>query len=162
MSSHERQSLADIRLWSPQVEDSAHLAMGAWLDDLYCSKLKEPAALLNCIRAIGGFTNPRSPNTVFDTDSFKESEYLSRIPQMSGNAPVVMNWYVVPFPSVLGTDSSYRIGIIPSRCASQSSSRASPTSILSLLACFVWGSWKRQPISAFLSMRLETSIQSIH
>ena len=94
--------------------------MGAWFDDLYCCELKEFAALLNCIRAIGGFTNSRSPSTVFDTDSFKESEYLSRISQMSGNAPVVMNWYVVPFPPVLGTDSSYRLGITPSRCASQS------------------------------------------
>jgi hypothetical protein len=49
--------------------------------------------LLNCLRALGGYTKPRSAQTIFDTDSFVESEYLQEIYKTSGNVPLALNWY---------------------------------------------------------------------
>ncbi|KAJ4499295.1 histidine kinase [Lentinula lateritia] len=48
---------------------------------------------LNCIRALGGYTLASSPETAFDTDTFKEHEYLERVKADSGNEELVLNWY---------------------------------------------------------------------
>ncbi|GAW08325.1 histidine kinase [Lentinula edodes] len=48
---------------------------------------------LNCIRALGGYTLASSPETAFDTDTFKEHEYLERVKAVSGNEELVLNWY---------------------------------------------------------------------
>ncbi|KII94402.1 hypothetical protein PLICRDRAFT_695401 [Plicaturopsis crispa FD-325 SS-3] len=66
----------DVTLWSPG-SDSIVLA----------------TALLNCIRAIGGYTYANSPETAFDMDTFTESEYVTHVNTTSGNVPLAMNWY---------------------------------------------------------------------
>jgi hypothetical protein len=50
-------------------------------------------SVLNCIRAIGGYTQSNSRSTVFDTENFKESEYLNEIYSTSKNLPLVLNMY---------------------------------------------------------------------
>ncbi|KIY45235.1 dual-domain HisK/Mak2 protein kinase [Fistulina hepatica ATCC 64428] len=50
-------------------------------------------ALLNCIRAIGGYTSNQSIETLFDTDTFKEKEFLENVKTSSGNVEVSMTWY---------------------------------------------------------------------
>ncbi|KAF8823868.1 hypothetical protein HHX47_DHR9000114 [Lentinula edodes] len=51
------------------------------------------SSTLNCIRALGGYTLASSPETAFDTDTFKEHEYLERVKAVSGNEELVLNWY---------------------------------------------------------------------
>lgn len=53
-------------------------------------------AILNCIRALGGYTHADSLQTVFDTDTFVESKYLEQIHESSGNLSLSLNWYI-PF-----------------------------------------------------------------
>ncbi|KAJ3894889.1 hypothetical protein GG344DRAFT_62575 [Lentinula edodes] len=53
----------------------------------------EEVGTLNCIRALGGYTLASSPETAFDTDTFKEHEYLERVKADSGNEELVLNWY---------------------------------------------------------------------
>lgn len=55
-----------------------------------------PIAILNCIRALGGYTHADSVQTVFDTDTFVESKYLEKIHESSGNLSLSLNWYI-PF-----------------------------------------------------------------
>lgn len=54
-----------------------------------------PRGVLNCIRALGGYTQPQSAETVFDTENFVESEYLAHIQATSGNLSLTLNWFVV-------------------------------------------------------------------
>lgn len=49
--------------------------------------------ILNCIRVLGGFTYARSLETVFDTDTFKEREYIEGVMATCGNADLALNWY---------------------------------------------------------------------
>ncbi|TFK57700.1 histidine kinase [Heliocybe sulcata] len=70
------ESVNDIKLWTPGA-DAIVLAMGH----------------LNLVRALGGYTYASSPETCFDTDNFKESEYAESVPATSGNIPLAMNWY---------------------------------------------------------------------
>ncbi|THU88468.1 hypothetical protein K435DRAFT_830560 [Dendrothele bispora CBS 962.96] len=65
----------DTKLWA--AGETASLASGT----------------LNCIRALAGWTDANSADTVFDTEEFKESEYLEQLQRSSGNVPLVMNWY---------------------------------------------------------------------
>ncbi|KAF9258589.1 dual-domain HisK/Mak2 protein kinase [Marasmius fiardii PR-910] len=69
------ETVNDIKLWSPG--DTVSLAQG----------------VLNCIRALGGYTFANSATTAFDTETFIESEYLDHIQATSGNLPLVFNWY---------------------------------------------------------------------
>ncbi|KAG7090785.1 hypothetical protein E1B28_009870 [Marasmius oreades] len=69
------ETVNDIKLWSPG--DTVSLAHG----------------VLNCIRALGGYTFSNSASTAFDTESFKESKYLEHVQTTSGNIPLVFNWY---------------------------------------------------------------------
>ncbi|KAF9072703.1 dual-domain HisK/Mak2 protein kinase [Rhodocollybia butyracea] len=48
---------------------------------------------LNAIRAIGGFTVATSAETAFDTETFKERDYLQQVKAQSGNIDLVLNWY---------------------------------------------------------------------
>lgn len=50
-------------------------------------------AVLNCLRALGGFTHGDSAETVFDTEFFVEKEYLEQITANSGNAALTISWY---------------------------------------------------------------------
>ncbi|TFY83386.1 hypothetical protein EWM64_g624 [Hericium alpestre] len=70
------ESYNDIKLWTPHG-DSTIFAI----------------ALLNCIRALGGYTLVTSAETIYDTDTFNEAEYLAHISRFSGNIGLVMNWY---------------------------------------------------------------------
>ncbi|KZT22094.1 histidine kinase [Neolentinus lepideus HHB14362 ss-1] len=70
------ESVNDIKLWTPGA-DAIFLAMGH----------------LNLVRALGGYTYATSPETCFDTDNFKESEYAESFSVSSGNLPLTMNWY---------------------------------------------------------------------
>ncbi|KAH9850662.1 histidine kinase [Lenzites betulinus] len=69
------EAVSDIALWTPSG-DITVLAQGT----------------LNCIRAIGGYTIAQSVETVFDTETFKESEYLAQVEAL-GTIKVAMNWY---------------------------------------------------------------------
>ncbi|KAK7064662.1 histidine kinase [Favolaschia claudopus] len=51
-------------------------------------------ANLNCIRALGGFTNAESAATAFDTETFTESDYQRHIHETSGNVPLALNWCI--------------------------------------------------------------------
>ncbi|EPQ61132.1 hypothetical protein GLOTRDRAFT_113578 [Gloeophyllum trabeum ATCC 11539] len=70
------ESVNDIKLWTPGA-DAIVLAMGQ----------------LNLVRALGGYTYAGSPDTCFDTENFKESEYTEEVRHTSGNLPLTMNWY---------------------------------------------------------------------
>ncbi|KAI0757423.1 histidine kinase [Daedaleopsis nitida] len=69
------EAVSDITLWAPSG-DIAILAQGT----------------LNCVRALGGYTIAQSADTAFDTETFKESEYLAQLDQL-GHIKVAMNWY---------------------------------------------------------------------
>jgi len=71
------------------------LAMGAYsyVFPNFIGHYMSDLGLLNCLRALGGYTKPRSAQTIFDTDSFLESEYLPEIHKTSGNVPLALNWY---------------------------------------------------------------------
>ncbi|KAG2023171.1 atypical/HisK protein kinase [Coprinopsis cinerea AmutBmut pab1-1] len=52
--------------------------------------------ILNCIRVLAGQTAnqpPISVDTLFDTDSFVESNYVQTILKTSGNVSLALNWY---------------------------------------------------------------------
>ncbi|KAI8983351.1 histidine kinase [Trametes punicea] len=69
------EALSDITLWAPSG-DIAVLAQGT----------------LNCVRALGGYTVAQSAETAFDTETFKEGEYLAQVEAL-GTIKVAMNWY---------------------------------------------------------------------
>ncbi|OSX67898.1 hypothetical protein POSPLADRAFT_1043081 [Postia placenta MAD-698-R-SB12] len=71
------ESLTDVSQWAPSG-DLGLIAQG----------------VLNCVRAIGGYTYADSAETVFDTDTFKEAEYLARASESSGNPEVTITWWV--------------------------------------------------------------------
>ncbi|KAJ7655307.1 dual-domain HisK/Mak2 protein kinase [Mycena polygramma] len=48
-------------------------------------------AIVNCVRALGGFTIANSAATAFDTDTFTESDYQRHIHETSGNLPLALN-----------------------------------------------------------------------
>ncbi|KAJ7102419.1 dual-domain HisK/Mak2 protein kinase [Mycena belliarum] len=50
-------------------------------------------SILNCVRALGGYTYATSAGTAFDTDTFTESEFHQHILETSGNIPLALNWY---------------------------------------------------------------------
>lgn len=51
-------------------------------------------AMLNCIRVLGGYTDSRSAATLFDTETFTEAEYVSKVFGASQEAtPMALNWY---------------------------------------------------------------------
>ncbi|GBE78499.1 histidine kinase [Sparassis crispa] len=68
--------VSDVTLWTPS-DDLAVLGQG----------------LLNCIRALGGFTIAQSAETAFDTETYNEREYLREVEAKCGNFDVTMNWY---------------------------------------------------------------------
>ncbi|KZT06226.1 histidine kinase [Laetiporus sulphureus 93-53] len=70
--------LSDVSQWAPGG-DIAILAQG----------------ILNCIRAIGGYTYAYDADTVFDTEGFDEKQFLEVAAQTSGNFEGAMGWYVV-------------------------------------------------------------------
>ena len=49
-------------------------------------------SILNCIRAIGGFTEANSAATLFDSENFNESKYLHELETTSGNLGLILNW----------------------------------------------------------------------
>ena len=48
--------------------------------------------LLNCIRALGGYTVATSPDNIFDTEEFVESEYLGNLASLGRMPPITLNW----------------------------------------------------------------------
>ncbi|KAI6159530.1 STKc type histidine kinase [Pisolithus thermaeus] len=66
----------DVDAWTPN-SDVTILAQG----------------LLNCIRAMGGYTDASSVDTVFNTDTFDDKEYQKRITQITGNSLLSLGWY---------------------------------------------------------------------
>ncbi|OSD05781.1 histidine kinase [Trametes coccinea BRFM310] len=87
------EALSDITLWAPSG-DIAVLAQGT----------------LNCVRALGGYTIAQSADTAFDTETFKESEYLAQLESL-GTIKVAMNWYVVVGLFCLGyTEEAAKLG----------------------------------------------------
>ncbi|KAF8630202.1 hypothetical protein AX15_003056 [Amanita polypyramis BW_CC] len=68
--------LNNVRQWAP-MGDPVILATG----------------VLNCIRALGGYTCGRPVEVAFDTDSFIEKDYLSIIRRSSDHMELAMSWY---------------------------------------------------------------------
>lgn len=56
--------------------------------------LNDLSGTLNCIRALGGYTEGKIAATAFDTDTFKESEYVAQVAATAGNAELALNWFV--------------------------------------------------------------------
>lgn len=48
--------------------------------------------LLNCVRALGGYTTATSPGNLFDTDDFVESEYYESLISQGRQPPITLNW----------------------------------------------------------------------
>jgi len=46
------------------------------------------------IRALAGETIGRNADTAFDTNLWKEANYLQKLQECSGNLDLTMNWYV--------------------------------------------------------------------
>ncbi|KAK2461712.1 hypothetical protein APHAL10511_006175 [Amanita phalloides] len=68
--------LNDVQLWAP-LGDPVVLATG----------------VLNCIRALGGYTYNLTAESAIDINSFAEGEYFSGICDKSGDKELAMNWY---------------------------------------------------------------------
>lgn len=66
----------DVDTWTPNG-DGTILAQG----------------VLNCIRALGGYTDASSAATVFNTDTFVETDYQERIVKISGCSRLSLAWY---------------------------------------------------------------------
>ncbi|EPS99596.1 hypothetical protein FOMPIDRAFT_1147208 [Fomitopsis schrenkii] len=49
--------------------------------------------ILNCVRALGGYTYAESPAAAFDTETFNENEYFTRISAICGTPDVALSWY---------------------------------------------------------------------
>ena len=71
--------------------------------------------VLNCIRALGGYTQGQPAEVAFDTDSFVEKDYLSSICSKSGDMELAMNWWVPT--SIVSCASDKGVGITHSRLA---------------------------------------------
>ena len=50
------------------------------------------AGLLNCIRAMGGYTTATSLDNLFDTEEFVESEYYENLSSQGRLPPITLNW----------------------------------------------------------------------
>lgn len=48
--------------------------------------------VLNCVRALGGYTVSSSAATAFDTDGFKDIDYVAHVIRTSGNVPLALGW----------------------------------------------------------------------
>ena len=55
--------------------------------------------VLNCIRAIGGYTDASSVDTVFNTDNFVEIDYQERITKHSASGRLILSWRALSFIS---------------------------------------------------------------
>ncbi|KAN0121467.1 histidine kinase [Russula decolorans] len=49
--------------------------------------------LLNCIRALGGYTVNTSAKTIYTTDTFNEDDYLKSIPESDGSSLIGLTFY---------------------------------------------------------------------
>ena len=47
---------------------------------------------MNCVRALGGYTYAESPAAAFDTETFNENEYLTRVSEICGTPDVALSW----------------------------------------------------------------------
>lgn len=50
--------------------------------------------ILNCVRALGGYTDCSTADTAFDTDDYKEADYLKKVETTGSNVDLIMNWFV--------------------------------------------------------------------
>ena len=62
--------------------------------NIYEALADDSLAVVNLIRALGGFTDASSAETVFDTESFKDKDYVDYIKRKSGNLALTLNWLV--------------------------------------------------------------------
>ncbi|KIJ68769.1 hypothetical protein HYDPIDRAFT_37202 [Hydnomerulius pinastri MD-312] len=67
---------SDVEKWTP-AGDPTILSQG----------------ILNCIKALGGYTDASSIETVFNTHNFDEPEYQKTIAKISGNQVLSLSWY---------------------------------------------------------------------
>ncbi|EIW86383.1 dual-domain HisK Mak2 protein kinase [Coniophora puteana RWD-64-598 SS2] len=68
--------VSDIVSWTPGA-DAVILARG----------------VLNCVRALGGYTDASSVDTIFDTENFRESEYYEQAKSTCSNYLLSISWY---------------------------------------------------------------------
>jgi hypothetical protein len=54
------------------------------------------AGVLNCVRALGGYTVKMDAASVFDTPTWSEAAYMHELEKAGGTTSVVMNWCVMP------------------------------------------------------------------
>lgn len=88
---HERQSLNDVKLWSPDAE-LVILLQGVSVPDALNFTRLITTGLLNCIRALGGYTTATSPGNLFDTEDFIESKYYENLASQGRLPPITLNW----------------------------------------------------------------------
>lgn len=70
-------------------------------------------ALLNCIRAMGGYALEGNAQIAFDTDTFKEQAFLANLKARGADVPAAMNWYE---QFILHSDSRLTIGGYQVQC----------------------------------------------
>ncbi|KAI6045151.1 STKc type histidine kinase [Pisolithus marmoratus] len=73
------------------LSDLAVAAEEAWTPNSDVTILAQ--GLLNCIRAMGGYTDASSIDVVFNTDTFDDKEYQERITEITGNSRMSLGWY---------------------------------------------------------------------
>jgi hypothetical protein len=61
-------------------------------------------AMLNYVRAVGGYTLAASADTAFDTDVFRECDYVAHVNASTGNIDIAMNWYDLISSSFYGNE----------------------------------------------------------
>lgn len=50
------------------------------------------SAVVNLIRVLGGYTNSSGAETAFDTEVFKDKDYVAYIERKSGSLALTLNW----------------------------------------------------------------------
>lgn len=65
------------------------LRVGYAFSNLIAARFQQmKQGLLNCIRALGGYTVNTSAKTIYMTDTFNEDDYLKSIPEGGGSTLV--------------------------------------------------------------------------
>jgi hypothetical protein len=115
--------------------------------------------VLNCIRALGGYTYASSADTVFDTEGFKEREYREQVEKTSGNLPLVMNWFVVLNLTLVKQLTICQVQRLQGKIGMLAGDLSYTQSARSW-AITAWATLRKQPVLDFSCIRHETSTLS--
>lgn len=85
------QCVGDVSQWAPSG-DLSIVAQGKRIFTGGLIVRSCQAGILNCIRALGGYTYAESPAAAFDTEIFNENEYFTRVSEACGTPDVALSW----------------------------------------------------------------------